>query len=132
MNILIPDSWLREFIETKATPPKIAEALSLCAVSVEKIEKVEDEYLYHIEVTTNRPDLASVWGITREAAAVLPRFGIEAELKNQKTDKLENIRTDKVDYLSVKITNPSLCPRFTAILLEDIKLGPSPSWMQKR
>ena len=51
MNIKIVDSWLREFLKTKATPEKIAEKLSLSAVSVEKIEKTESEIVYDIEVT---------------------------------------------------------------------------------
>lgn len=132
MNILIPDSWLREFLETGAKPSELAHALSLCSASVERVEKFGDDYIYNIEVTTNRPDLASVLGIAREAAAALPRFGIKAKLKDTKIEKLKNIRTDKVDYLTVKITNPTLCPRFTAILLENVEIGPSPSWLQKR
>ena len=74
MNILIPDSWLRDFIKTNAEPDDIQKSLSLCGPSVEKIERVDRDYLYHIEITTNRIDAVSVEGIAREAAAILPRF----------------------------------------------------------
>ncbi|MBI2007554.1 MAG: hypothetical protein HYS83_02555, partial [Candidatus Blackburnbacteria bacterium] len=69
MDIKIPDTWLRKFLKTGATPQKIAEYLSLCGPSVEKVEKVDRDHLYLIEVTTNRVDSAGVYGIAREAAA---------------------------------------------------------------
>ena len=66
MNIKILDSWLREYLKTSATPKQIAEKLSLSSVSVERIEKFKkDDYVYDIEVTTNRPELMSVIGIAR-------------------------------------------------------------------
>src|SRR5437588_8543283 len=81
MNIKILDSWLRDYLKTKATPQQIAEKLSLTSVSIERIEKFKNDHVYDIEVTTNRPDLMSVIGIANEAATVLPQFGIEAEYK---------------------------------------------------
>ncbi|MEK7544371.1 MAG: phenylalanine--tRNA ligase subunit beta, partial [Patescibacteria group bacterium] len=82
MNILIPDSWLRDYLETKATPKQIKEYLSLCGPSVERIHEESGEPIYDVEITTNRPDAMSVVGVAREAAAILPRFGIAAKLKN--------------------------------------------------
>lgn len=80
MNILIPDSWLREYLETKATPSQIKEYLSLCGPSVERIHEESGEPIYDVEITTNRPDAMSIMGVAREAAAILPRFGIAAKL----------------------------------------------------
>ena len=74
MDIKIPHSWLLDFLSTKAGSKKIAEALSLCGPSVEYIEKVNNEYVYNIEITTNRIDSAGVYGIAQEASAILPRF----------------------------------------------------------
>ena len=62
MNIKILDSWLREYLKTSATPKKIAEKLSLTSVSVERIDKFKNDFVYDIEITTNRPDLMSVIG----------------------------------------------------------------------
>ena len=76
MNIKILDSWLREFLKTKATYKQIANDLSVTSASVERIEEFKDDHLFDIEVTTNRPDLMSVVGLAREAAAILPEFGI--------------------------------------------------------
>ena len=88
MNILIPDGWLREYITTDATPKQIKEYLSLCGPSVERISTGKGETVYDIEITSNRPDMMSVMGIAREAAAILPRFGIDAQLPSDKWTRL--------------------------------------------
>jgi len=130
MNILIPDSWLREHLETKATPKQIAKYLSLCSQSVEKTTKVGDDWAYEIEITTNRPDCLSVHGIARELATILPRFNIKAKLK------LRNYHTPEYGKknlpLKVKITKPSLCPRFTAIIFDNVTIKQSPKIVQER
>ncbi|KKS78573.1 MAG: hypothetical protein UV54_C0059G0001, partial [Candidatus Beckwithbacteria bacterium GW2011_GWA2_43_10] len=46
MNISIPHSWLKEFLQTNAPPQKIADCLSLCGPAVEKLTKTKDDYLY--------------------------------------------------------------------------------------
>ena len=56
MNILIPHSWLLEHLDTKAKPTEIQKYLSLCGPSVERINIVNGEPVYDIEVTTNRVD----------------------------------------------------------------------------
>jgi hypothetical protein len=65
MTILIPHSWLKEFLNTSAAPERIAETLSLCGPSVEKLEKVNNHYFSDIDDTTNRVDTMSVQGIAR-------------------------------------------------------------------
>lgn len=123
MQILIPDSWLREFIETEATPKQIQEALSLCGPSIERLHKKGSDYVYDIEVTTNRVDMMSVVGIARECLAILPRFGYSVKFKI-KNSKLKIATSDKVGYLNVQI-DKSLCSRFTAALIENIKIKES-------
>ena len=130
MDIIIPDSWLREFLNTKATPNQIAEYLSLCGPSVERMEKIDNDWVYHIEVTTNRVDSAGIWGVAREAAVILPRFGIEARLINPNTKSNQPL-AEKVSYLNASIDH-TLCPRFTTILIRNLKLGDSPQYMQQR
>ena len=128
MNILIPYIWLLEHLKTPATPEKIQECLSLCGPSVERIEQTEGEPVFDIEVTTNRVDSMSVRGIAREAAAILPEFGIKAHLTKLQLNKV-NTRAP----LDMKIKNdPNLCHRILAVKLEDVKISPSPAWLQKR
>lgn len=130
MDILIPDNWLREFLKTKATVKEIAKYLSLCGPSVEKITKTENGDVYSIEVTTNRIDAASVYGIAREASAILPRFNKKAKLSSIGTNKIYKF-VDKVKYLNADVDS-KLCPRFTAVLVENVKLSQSPSRVKER
>ena len=78
MDIKLPDSTLRKYLDTKASAEKIAEVLTLCGPSVDRLHLIEDDYVYDIEVITNRVDTAGAFGVAREAAAILPLFGIKA------------------------------------------------------
>lgn len=132
MNILVPDSWLREFLKTNATPAQIKEYLSLCGPSVERIDKQGKELIYVIEVTSNRPDSMSVAGIAREAAAILPRFGIKATFINNPYDiPIPKARAAKGKRLAIK-TDAALNPRFTAVVIDNVKVGSSPAWMKQK
>lgn len=132
MQILIPDSWLREYLETDATPKQIQHALSLCGPSVERLHKNGDDYIYDIEVTTNRVDMMSVVGIAFECVAILPRFGYKAKFKkNPYLEKIKLVTSKKVDYLNVTL-DKNLCSRFAAALIKNVKVGKSPDWLVKR
>ncbi|MBI3984630.1 MAG: phenylalanine--tRNA ligase subunit beta [Candidatus Levybacteria bacterium] len=124
MNIKIVDSWLREFLDTKTSVKDIATELSLTSVSVEKIEKVENDDIYDIEVTTNRPDLMSVIGIAREASAVL---------KNSRFNDLKIKSFPKsFNKFPIEIVNdPKLVNRICAVILE-IEIGDSPKEISQR
>lgn len=129
MNIKIPNSWLREYLKTEATPEKIAEVLSLTSVSVERLEKIENDFVYDIEVTTNRPDVMSVIGVAREAAASLSQFGIKAEFVDHKPKK----ETAKIlNPLPINIkNNDSLVNRVCAVVIE-VEIKESPDYVKKR
>lgn len=131
MDIKILDSWLREYLETTATPVKIAEYLSLCGPSVERIKDFGSDKVFDIEVTTNRIDTASVYGIAREASAILPRFNIPAKLKTIKAIEGQYKFVKKVNYLAARVDS-HLCPRFTAVLVKNIKFGESPQIIKDR
>jgi len=129
MDLLIPDNWLKEYLKTSATPKKIAEALSLHGPSVERVNQTKFGTVYAIEVTSNRVDTVGVYGIAREAAAILPRMGIKASLKPLPDTKVSF--TKRVDYLTVSVDH-KLCPRFAAILIKNVKIAQSPKWMCER
>lgn len=131
MDILILDSWLREFLDTKATPAEIAKYVSLCGPSIERIHKKGEDYVYEIEITTNRIDEVGVYGIAREASVILPRFGIPAKLKKLDLHSEKFTFVKKASYLDVKI-DESLCPRFTAVLIKNVKIGQSPKIIKDR
>jgi len=128
MDILIPDRWLKDFLKTKASPKTIMDKLSLCGPSVEKVEGKGKKAVYSIEVTTNRVDTACVYGIAREAAAILPRFNIDAKLKKLTQNK--NLRKGQVD---IKINpSPKYVNRVMAVVLYQIKNDKTPNEMKQR
>jgi phenylalanyl-tRNA synthetase beta chain len=132
MNILIPDSWLREHLQTQATPKQIKEFVSLCGPSVERINKIGKEIIYDIEVTTNRIDAFSVSGFAREAAVILPESGIMANLLNSAYFDFNKIPVNS-EHLDITISNnPKLCRRILAIKLSNIKIGKSNEIIAKR
>ncbi|RJQ37004.1 phenylalanine--tRNA ligase subunit beta [Candidatus Microgenomates bacterium] len=130
MNIKILDSWLKEFLKTKATAPKIGEMLSLSSVSVERVEEYKtNDFLYDIEVTTNRPDLMSVVGLAREAGAILPEFNVAADFMPPLIKELKEKPKEK---LSIQIKNdPSLVDRICAVIME-VNLKESPQYIKER
>ncbi|MFH0863729.1 MAG: phenylalanine--tRNA ligase subunit beta [Candidatus Gottesmanbacteria bacterium] len=142
MNIIVPDSWLREYLKTDTTPKQIGEYLSLCSQSVENIIKVNKDFIYDIEITSNRPDCLSIYGIARELNAILPRFAIKTKL-TPITNYPARIATKSVAGgqlpitknglpLEIKISNPALCPRFTCLIFDQVKIAPSPKYIQER
>ncbi len=131
MDIKILDSWLRDYLDTKAKPQDLAKYLSLCGPSIERVKPFGKDFVYEIEVTTNRIDSASVYGIAREAAAILPRFKIAAKLKDIPTVSKKFKFVKKVKYLEAK-ADSKLCPRFTAVLIRDVQKAESPDYIKKR
>ncbi len=129
MDLKIPDSTLRKYLDTPATPEKIAEALTLCGPSVDRLHQFADDYVYDIEVITNRVDTASAFGVAREAVAILPLFGIKAKLLNSPYDIKPNALPERKGGklpLEVIIKDENLIPHFAAIVLDKLTVKDSP------
>ncbi len=77
------------------------------------------------EITSNRVDCYSVIGIAREAAATFGKEFHKPEIKVTGNDEKAS------DYIDVEVIDKDLCPRFTARVVKNVKLGPSPKWMQR-
>lgn len=77
------------------------------------------------EVTSNRVDCYSVIGIAREAAATFNKPFYAPEVKVTGNDEKAE------DYVKVTVENTELCPRYCARVVKNVKIGPSPKWMQE-
>ena len=130
MNIKITHNWLLEYLDTDATPDEIREYLSLCGPSIESVEKAGNDYVYDIEVISNRIDYASVLGIAREAAAILPMFGKKAKLLKDYLLKSNDQPLKSELQLEIQ-DSKNLCPRKLAVVM-DVKVGPSPGYIKNR
>lgn len=94
----------------------------------EDIKKVLglDDWVADFEITSNRPDCLSVIGLARETAATFDRpFAV-------KTPVVHGCGGDIRTQMSVEVRDPDLCPRYTARLVKNIKIEPSPAWMRER
>lgn len=76
-----------------------------------------------VSVPANRPDLMSHLGVARELAALEKKVVIKKEYP---------MGTGTENILNVQVADPKICPRYSAYVIEGIKVGPSPAWMQKR
>ena len=85
-----------------------------------------DEVIFDIELTPNRPDCQSIIGLAREAASALGQ--------RMKEPVIEQVigEGNAEDYAKVTVLNPKLCPRYLARVVTDLKIEPSPRWMQLR
>ncbi len=85
-----------------------------------------DESVAEFEITSNRPDCMSIIGLARESAATFNRGFKIPEVKA--TGNNEDVN----DYSSAEIAAPELCSRFIGRVIKNVKIAPSPEWMQKR
>lgn len=85
-----------------------------------------DDYLLEFEIMPNRPDCLGVIGLAREIAATL-----KTNLKRPELS-LEEIEEPISGKVKIEIHDSELCPRYSARLIEGVKIGPSPFWMQQR
>jgi len=119
-------NWLGDYIETGLAAEKIAEVLSDLGLPCERIEHLDNDAVIDVEVTSNRGDCLSHIGIARELAAAT---GKELKLPAVKLDESDK---DVTKFAGVEIIEPDLCGRYTARIIEGVKVGPSPDWLRKR
>ncbi len=135
MNIKITYNWLREYLNTDADPYELQKYLSLDGPSIETVDKVGEDYVFDIEITSNRVDAASVFGVAQEAQAILPQFGKRAILIDNPVEKylFKNIEQSSTSLqLNIEQFDQKLCTRFTALILSNIHIGPSPELIKNR
>jgi len=128
-------NWLKDFVEIKISPQALADKLTMSGLEVTSLEERSRDFVFEIEVTSNRPDCLSVIGIAREVAAITGK-----KLKVDSRDSvigyrlLGEHRTPNTEHrnIGIKIEDKKDCPLYTAKIITDVKVGPSPTWLKKR
>ncbi len=119
--------WLKDLIDTRLSPAEVGERLTRVGLAVEGIHGHGDDLVFDIDLTSNRPDCLSHLGVARELGVI--------------TDTPLNPRVDAGNEVPlpavlagevVSIEDPDLCHRFTARMITDVKIGPSPQWLVDR
>jgi phenylalanyl-tRNA synthetase beta chain len=118
--------WLNDYIETGLSAEQIAAILSDMGFPCEGIEHLAADAVIDVEVTSNRGDCLGYIGVARELAVATGK-----QLKIPEVDINESEKAVS-EFASVEIQEPSLCGRYTARVIEGVKIAPSPNWLIRR
>jgi phenylalanyl-tRNA synthetase beta chain len=83
----------------------------------------EEDYIFDIDLTANRSDCMSIVGIAQELCIISDKH---------MSIKEHNKHLEKTGNINIAVENPSACPRYTARIIQGVKIGPSPDWIVKR
>lgn len=124
--MLAPISWLEEFIEIKIPLKDLCSKLTEAGLGVEEIIKINGDQILNIEVTANRPDWMSIYGIAREISAIT-----NTPLKEIDQNR-KGIKVVSSDPQITITPNYQIVPRIISIIITNVKVQSSPSWLQNR
>ncbi|MDA3792066.1 MAG: phenylalanine--tRNA ligase subunit beta [Elusimicrobia bacterium] len=123
----IPLKWLNEYVDTSGVSPhRLGEILTMRGLEVDSVSDTDAGTVIDIELTPNRGDCASVIGVAREVASALEKKINLPKVNYESSPGKESI------LLKIDIQNPEKCPVYHLQKINDITIGPSPEWMQKR
>ena len=119
-------NWLKDFVGVAAPPQELASRLALSGTNIAGVENGAHGAVLDAEVGSNRPDCLGHYGIAREVAAIynLPPKHI--------SPKPVESAARAADAVRVEIQSPDLCGRFTARVIRNVKIQPSPKWLKDR
>lgn len=117
-------NWLKDLVEIDLSPQETAEKLTSVGLAVEGIHAHADDFMFDVDLTSNRGDALSHLGTARELAAIE-----NAELKIQ---DLADGEQQTANENLVTIQDSDLCHRFTARVVKNVRIGASPEWLVKR
>ena len=120
-------NWLKDFVDVEMPPKELGNKLTLAGFEVEKMDTVANDTVLDLKITSNRGDCFSVRGVAREVGAMTGskiNSGLDSRIRAN--DKKQS------KALQLHISDPKLCPRMYAAMMEGIKIAPSPAWMQER
>ena len=127
--------WLKEYTEIGVPTDELGHVLTMAGLEIESHETValpdgEKSEVLELNVTPNRGYCLSHIGVAREVSALLNK-------SLQVTDPLASLKAESgsvavEDRVSVENLEPELCPRYCALVIENIKVGPSPKWLKDR
>src|SRR5438105_8082830 len=119
-------NWLKDFVGVTAPPQELASRLALSGTNIAGVENGAHGAVLDAEVGSNRPDCLGHYGIAREVGAIY-----KLPLKHVSPKPPESAAKAS-DAIKVEIQAPELCGRFTARVVRDVKIEPSPKWLKDR
>jgi phenylalanyl-tRNA synthetase beta chain len=117
--------WLKDYIELDISAQELAHRLTMAGITVENIEELENDMVLELDLTPNRGDCLGIINIAREVSALT---GKPLDIPQAQPDELD----EKIeDYVKITIQS-SLCKRYGARVMKNVRVAPSPVWMQER
>ncbi len=118
-------------MEIKITAQALADKLTMAGLEVTSLEEKGGDFVFEIEVTSNRPDCLSVIGIAREVAAITGKKLVTNPSVVSCQLPVVRKRKDLIEY-QIRIEDKKDCSLYTAKIIKGVKVGPSPDWLRKR
>jgi len=119
-------NWLKEFAEIPVEPGQLKADLTMVGLNVESLAEAGGDWVLDLEVTTNRPDCLSHYGVAREASTyyrkALKRLEVFAKESGARS----------ADEISIQILDPDLCARYCGRVIQNVRVKPSPGWLARR
>lgn len=127
MDIKVSEKSLRQFLKTKASTAEIINALTLCGPTVDRYHKDGADTIFEIESITNRIDTASVFGVARDAHAILQQMSIDSSLISSPYNSSTINDKHQATKINIQIASTDLVIRFSAIIFRNCTVNDSPS-----
>ena len=119
-------NWLGEFVEIGVEPRKLKDDLKHLGLGAESVSAAGDDWIFELEITTNRPDCLSHYGVARELSTLyrqpLKRLDVRV---NESGASAES-------EVSIEIQDPDLCARYCGRVIRNVEVKPSPEWLKNR
>jgi len=123
----LADACRRWELQPHAAPERtLATLFTFAGFNCDGVEGTGADAVLELDVLSNRPDGQCVFGLAREAAAILRLPLKSPEVKYPESGE------QAASLAKVTVEEPALCPRYTARVIRGVKIGPSPEWFQKR
>jgi len=120
-------NWLKDFVDIRVAADVLVDKLTMAGLTVEGLEKHSGDFIFEIEVTSNRPDWLSVIGVAREVAAVTGK-----KLKFSKSSFPRKLKSAVSKGLTLEIESKFDCPLYIASVITGNSVQASPDWLKKK
>ncbi len=124
--MLVPLSWLKEFVDIEESAEELANKLLFSGTKVEETLTRDNEEIFDLEITPNRGDCLGVVGVAREAAAI---YKLDLKLPEPFSETMQVSRKRSVN---ITVKDKKLSPYYTIGVIDNLEVQESPKWLKKR
>ena len=119
--------WLKDYVAAGADPAEAGARLTAAGVPLDSLDPADGDTVLDFDVPSNRPDCMNHLGLARELAVALGR-----ELRGPSWEPPPSGAASAPDLASLRVEAPDLCGRYTAMVIQGVKVGASPAWLSRR